>query len=98
VSGFNWDAENVDHIARHDVTPQEIEEVFNDDPEYALNYTKDGEERFQAFGVTVQGRYLTVAYTEREAMIRPITVWDMNRKERKNYDAKKITQQTRRRA
>jgi hypothetical protein len=26
---FDWDAANVGHIARHDVMPEEIEEVFS---------------------------------------------------------------------
>jgi hypothetical protein len=37
MSFFNWDEDNIAHVERHDVTPQEIEEVFNDEPEYALN-------------------------------------------------------------
>jgi uncharacterized DUF497 family protein len=93
VSGFNWDDENISHIARHGVTPEEIEEVFNGAAEFAFNYTKDGEERYQAFGVTARGRYLTVGYVERAELIRAITAWDMTRKERKVYDAKKIGQQ-----
>ncbi len=93
MSFFNWDEDNIAHIQRHDVTPQEIEEVFNGDPEYAYWFTQDGEARYQVGGFTVKGRYLTVSYTERDEMIRPITAWDMTRKERKEYDAKKIKQQ-----
>jgi uncharacterized DUF497 family protein len=60
LSGFNWDDENITHIARHGVTPEEIEEVFDGDPEFAFSYTKDGEERYQAFGVTGRGRSPTI--------------------------------------
>ena len=28
VSGFEWDDDNVLHIARHEFTPDEVEEVF----------------------------------------------------------------------
>jgi uncharacterized DUF497 family protein len=93
MSFFNWDEENIKHVGDHDVTPQEVEEVFNGDPEYAYRYTKNGEERFLAFGVTARGRYLTIGYIERDELIRAITAWDMTRKERKFYDAKKIDQQ-----
>jgi uncharacterized DUF497 family protein len=84
---------NINHIAHHGVTPEEIEEVFNDDPEYAYWFTQEGEERFQVGGFTTKGRYVTVCYSDRGEMIRPITAWDMTRKERKDYDAKKINQQ-----
>jgi uncharacterized DUF497 family protein len=90
---FNWDEENIKHVGDHDVTPQEVEEVFNGDPEYVFSFTQDGEERYQAFGVTARGRYLTIGYVERHELIRAITAWDMTRKERKVYDAKKIDQQ-----
>jgi uncharacterized DUF497 family protein len=28
ISTFNWDDDNVEHIQRHDFTPEEVEEVF----------------------------------------------------------------------
>ncbi len=82
VSDFDWDEENHAHIARHKVTPSEIEEVFR--RRYALEISDpvDGEERFLAYGTTAGGRYLTVAFTEREGRIRPITTWTMTREER----------------
>jgi hypothetical protein len=93
MSSFNWDEDNIAHVERHDVTPQEIEEVFDRDPEFAYRFTQDGERYYSAYGFTARGRYLTVGYVERGDRIRPVTAWDMTRKERKVYDAKKIDQQ-----
>lgn len=28
ISGFDWDDDNVEHIQRHDFTPEEVEEIF----------------------------------------------------------------------
>jgi len=93
VSGFDWDEENIAHIARHNVTVKEVEEVLDSDPEYFFVFTQDGEKRYLALGVTKQGRLLTVAYTERADRLRPITAWAMTRKEKRFYDSEKIRQQ-----
>ena len=31
VVGFDWNEANIEHIAEHDVTPDEVEEVFSDE-------------------------------------------------------------------
>jgi hypothetical protein len=31
ISGFEWDDDNIFHIARHEFTPEEVEEVFAGD-------------------------------------------------------------------
>jgi len=85
VSGFDWDEENIAHIARHGVTVREVEEVFLGNPVIELAYIVDGEERFRAQGITNWGRYLTVAYADRNEKVRPITAWDMTRKDRRIY-------------
>jgi uncharacterized DUF497 family protein len=44
--------------------------------------TAAGEERFLAYGITDRGRYIKVSFTERSnERIRPITAFDMARKE-----------------
>jgi uncharacterized DUF497 family protein len=85
MAAFDWDEHNIAHIARHDVTRPEVEEVFRRDPVIVLAYTQDGENRFRAHGTTARGRYLTVAYVERCERIRPITAYDMTRKDKKLY-------------
>jgi uncharacterized DUF497 family protein len=92
MGGFEWNEENIAHIARHGVRPSEVEEVFSLDPEFRHFYTHASEERYRAYGFTARGRYLTIAYTERNEKVRPITAWDMTRKEKKLYYAAKIDQ------
>jgi len=52
-----WDGTNVEHIARHNVSPEEVDEVCSD--EDAL-FTRVGRRRYQVIGQTSVGRYLTV--------------------------------------
>ena len=83
VEGFLWDDDNVEHIARHDVYPFEVEEVFE-----ARNYTyrvkgKRGDERFVALGQTLDGRYLTVVWALRERLVYVITARDSTQSERR---------------
>jgi hypothetical protein len=48
ISDFQWDEDNVEHIARHHVYPDEVEElVFDDEPWIR----KKG-------GIAISGRYL----------------------------------------
>ena len=58
--GFDWDQANTDHIARHDVSCEEVEHVFAND-ELSINYdVVGGEERWTVVGETGQGRVLIV--------------------------------------
>jgi len=82
---FQWDGKNKAHIARHGITTREVEELFSRDPILELDEPVNGEERFVAYGLTVKGRLLTICFTERRNLIRPITGWDMTRQERKDY-------------
>ncbi len=62
---FDWDDDNVGHIARHRVTPEEAEQVLRNDP-FDLNYeTLDGEERWTAVGHTDSLRVVLVVWTLR---------------------------------
>lgn len=85
MAGFEWDENNIGHIARHGVTPAEVEEVFANNP--VVERTKDqrGEPRFFAYGRTIARRFLVVLFTLRNELIRPITAYPMNRTKRKLY-------------
>lgn len=80
---FEWDNNNIEHIARHNVKADEVEDVaFDDEPwirkgrkgtRYMLDYT-------------VAGRYLFIVYVLRSGGIaRVITAMDMDEKTRKLY-------------
>ena len=78
-----WDAWNVAHIARHDVIPEEVEEVCHDQPMTSETYKG----RLRVVGLTQSGRILTVilAPTPEEGVYYPITARPADRKERRNY-------------
>jgi uncharacterized protein len=78
-----WDAWNVAHIARHDVIPEEVEEVCHDEPITSETYKG----RLRVVGLTQSGRILTVilAPTPDAGVYYPITARPADRKERRNY-------------
>ncbi len=83
VSGFEWDEGNVLHLAlRHGIEPEEAEEVFAIRP--LIRKTKQG--HYATFGPTRSGRLLVIVFEKRpESMIRVITGWDMDARERRFY-------------
>lgn len=88
VTGFEWDEANIAHIARHDVTPDEAEEVFSDS-ENVLDEDVEhsrAEQRFLIIGKTEQGRLLYQVFTRRGDKIRVISSRDINRKEVALYE------------
>ena len=87
MGGFDWDESNIAHIARHDVTPLEVEELFSRKHVEFPAQRVEGEERYKALGTTARGRYLVVAFTYRRDLLRPITAHPMNRSLKKCYAA-----------
>ena len=80
---FEWDEENIGHIARHAVSPGEVEDVaFDDEP-----WIKKGREQTRyMLGYTIGGRYLFVVYIfKRRGSARVITAMDMDVKSRRLY-------------
>lgn len=77
-SEFEWDEANTEHIARHQVTPEEAEEVFGG--QYMIRKTR--EERYIALGQTEEGRYLAVVFARKGNKVRIITARNMDDKER----------------
>jgi uncharacterized protein len=72
---FDWDDANRNHIARHQVAPEEAEQVIDNDPLGLDAETVDGEERFPSIGPTDQGRFLLVITTLRYSRIRVVTAF-----------------------
>jgi uncharacterized protein len=82
---FDWDFDNISHIARHNVSPEEAEEVL-------LGITKElgmreegGERRFSELGMTSSGRLLFVAWTPRDERVRVVTAFVPNASLRKQF-------------
>lgn len=81
IKSFDWDKRNIEHIARHNITPDEAEEAFLD----AL-YRKGRDGRLLVYGVTDPGRFiLVVAVLNPGGMVRVITARDMTQSERRYY-------------
>lgn len=77
---FQWDSANIEHIARHGVTPEEFEQVFNNGSHVVLDYTLiRGEERWSAIGHTDGGRFLIVVWTMRGNATRAVTAFEASR-------------------
>ena len=77
-----WDLEddpqgNFQHIAEHDVTPDEVEEVLND--RHSQTAYSDSSGRPITFGWTADGRYLAVIWevVDREPLVvYPVTAYE----------------------
>jgi len=81
IDEFHWDEWNIEHIARHKVTPEEVEEVvFDDDP----HVRKSGGVRY-LYGQALSGRYLFSVYVPHQRFARIVTSRDMDEKERRLY-------------
>ena len=86
-----WDDDNIDHIARHSVTPEEVEEIVYEDcyPSWIVRGRRRGikETRWTVFGQTCAGRYLIAViapYTQR-GVWRAVTARDMEHHTRRRY-------------
>ena len=72
---FEWDDANRDHIAHHEVSPEEAEQVIENDPLDIEAEAADGEPRFTSIGRTDHGRFLLVVTTLRQSRIRVVTAF-----------------------
>jgi uncharacterized DUF497 family protein len=73
---FEWDASNRGHIAEHQVTSQEAEEVILNGPIDLERQNRNGEERILQIGETKAGRILLVVSAFSGSKIRVITAWE----------------------
>lgn len=86
---FEWDDnKEIINQLKHGVSFQEASEVFGDDyssfiydPDHSIE-----EERYLLFGLSSQGKYLVVSFTERSNIIRIISVRIMTKQERNGYE------------
>lgn len=86
---FEWDENNVSHLARHRIKPSEVEEFFRNDPAIRGHEVEGVEQRWTAVGATKSSRILVLVFTVRNEKIRAITGWDADRRTRKEYFAEK---------
>lgn len=72
---LEWDGANLDHIARHQVFPEEAEQVIENDPLDINAEAVDGEKRTTSIGRTDRGRFLLVVTTLRGTRLRVVTAF-----------------------
>ncbi len=83
---LEWDDDNVEHLARRGIVPDEVEDLF-DGPIIRRRGGTDAPDRFRILGRTAAGRYLALVYQEKAyGVFRPFTGWDMRTHERRLYD------------
>ena len=83
IQRFSWNADNLEHISNHGVTPEEIEEIAFEGLPYIR---KGGQGKRYLYGKTVDGRYLFVVYVPvGKRRVRVITARDMDAKEKRLY-------------
>ena len=85
ISGFDWDDDNVQHIGRHQYTPDEVEEVFAG----AYRVRRARQKLYIALGETLSGRLAFVVFRRLQGgAIRVITARDMDDTERRLFRRK----------
>ena len=77
---FDWDDANIAHLARHNVTCEEVEQMLANSPMDLAADVATGEERYTQVGHTNQIRVLILVWTMRGASIRPITAFDASKR------------------
>jgi uncharacterized DUF497 family protein len=57
-----WDQWNIEHVQRHGVTPEEVEEVLASEASRVIDHPSPSSDRPAIFGYTKAGRPLLIAY------------------------------------
>jgi uncharacterized DUF497 family protein len=82
---FDWNVDNIRHLARHVISPAEAEQVVLNRPVDLESYLRNGEERTVQIGETDAGRILVVVTTPVGKKVRIITAWPANKKYRRYF-------------
>lgn len=85
IAELHWDDENIEHIARHNVNPQEVEEVC-----FGVHIIgKEKGQRYILSGQSAAGKFLNVVIEQvGKGIFRPITAFEMSENYKKRYRRK----------
>jgi uncharacterized DUF497 family protein len=86
---FDWDEENIGHLARHGISPAETEQVLINWQIDLDSYVRNGEERVVQAGETDRGRILVVVSTIRHGKTRIVTGWPAKERIRRYFATQK---------
>lgn len=79
---FDWDGANIEHILRHNIIPDEVEEACVNEP-YVRKTEKN---RYLIYSVADSGRHLfIVGIRKGQGIFRAITARDMTEREKTLY-------------
>jgi hypothetical protein len=82
ISFLEWDEENVEHIALHHISPEEVEAIF--DQHFVVKKARNN--RYIAYGRSFDGRYLFVVFRYLgHGRARVITARDMTDMEKSRF-------------
>jgi len=84
IEKISWDQETADHIFKHSVTPEEVEQALFNELDVAV-IMRGREGRYLAYGRTNGGRLLFIVWVRRHRRTKIITARDMSKKERQFY-------------
>jgi uncharacterized protein len=82
---FDWDEENIRHLALHHVSPAEAEQVLENRPCDLESQLRNGEERVAQVGETDAARILIVITAMQGKKIRVITAWPAKERFRRYF-------------
>ena len=82
---FDWDEENIRHLARHEIKPDEAEQVIQNRPLDLESHLRNGEERTVQIGETDSGRILIVVSTMQGKSVRVVTAWSAKARIRRYF-------------
>jgi len=86
---FDWNDQNIRHVAAHGISPEEAEQVIENEPLDLEFQLRNGEERIVQVGETDAGRILVVVTVVREQVIRVVTAFPAKERLRRLYRTKK---------
>jgi hypothetical protein len=86
---FDWDEENIGHIARHGVSRADAEQVLINWQIDLDSYVRNGEERVVQAGETDRGWVLVVVSTIRDGKVRVVTAWPAKERIRRYFATQK---------
>ena len=86
---FDWDQENIAHLALHLISPAEAEQVLINRPLDLSGELRNGEERIAQLGETDAERILIVVSTSKDKNVRVVTAWPAKERLRRYFQTQK---------
>lgn len=86
IAELLWPADRIDHIARHDIAPDEFEEVCFGSPLVFRARSEGANPVYHVLGQTLAGRYLlciVIRFPDGKGY--PVTAQPMTERERQRY-------------